>query len=264
MSSPDVLRPLVVKIGGTALAATDTSLDDIAALHREGYPVVVVHGGGVVISQWMQRSGSIPRFVRGLRVTDAATLEVVVAVLAGLVNKQVVASLQSKGVKALGLSGADGLLLQARPADPDLGLVGRVVGVDPTPLFACLAHGYLPVVAPVGISVSEDGACQGTLLNINGDTAAGALAKALHASLLVFLTDVEGVLDGSKRLLPRLLPQQARTLVQSGIVAGGMIPKIEACLEALATTPKTVIADGRRPHTLREVVQGALVGTLIG
>lgn len=264
MSSPEVVRPLVVKIGGAALAATDTSLDDIVTLHREGHPVVVVHGGGVVISQWMQRSGALPRFVRGLRVTDPPTLEVVVAVLAGLVNKQVVASLQSKGVKALGLSGADGLLLQAKQADPELGLVGKVVAVDPTPVLNALAQGYLPVVAPVGIGVSEDGACQGILLNINGDTAAGALARALHARILVFLTDVEGVLDGAKRLLPRLLPQQARALLDSGVVAGGMIPKIEACLEALATVPKAVIADGRRPHTLLEVVKGTPLGTRIG
>lgn len=255
---------MVVKIGGAALSTTDTSLDDIVALHREGYPLVLVHGGGTVISQWMQRSGAMPRFVRGLRVTDPPTLEVVVAVLAGLVNKQVVASLQSKGIKAIGLSGADGLLLQAHQADPELGLVGKVVAVDPTPLLSALAQGYLPVVAPVGISVSPSGACQGTLLNINGDTAAGALAKALHARLLVFLTDVEGVLDGAKRLLPRLLPQQARALLDSGVVAGGMIPKIEASLEALATVSKAVIADGRRPHTLLGVVKGEPLGTHIG
>ncbi|GBD11096.1 Acetylglutamate kinase [bacterium HR23] len=264
MSVPATPRPLVVKIGGAALATTDTSLEDIATLHREGIPLVVVHGGGAVISQWMQRSGSMPRFVRGLRVTDPPTLEVVVAVLAGLVNKHLVATLQAKGVKAMGLSGADGLLLQAQQADPELGLVGKVVAVDPTPIHTALSHGYLPVVAPVGIAIGEGGACQGSLLNINGDTAAGALARALHARLLVFLTDVEGVLDGAKRLLPRLLPQQARALVESGVAGGGMIPKIEACLDALATTRKTVIADGRRPHTLLDIVQGKPLGTVIG
>ncbi|MCS7206948.1 MAG: acetylglutamate kinase [Dehalococcoidia bacterium] len=264
MSSAGALRPVVVKIGGAALATTDTSLDDIATLFQQGIPLVVVHGGGVVISQWMQRSGAMPRFIRGLRVTDPPTLEVVVAVLAGLVNKQIVAALQAKGVQTLGLSGADGLLLQAQQADPELGLVGKVVAVNPAPVLGALQQGYLPVVAPIGIGVRADGGCDGLLLNINGDTAAGALAKALHARLLVFLTDVEGVLDGAKRLLPRLLPQQARALMESGVVAGGMIPKIEACLDALATIPKAVIADGRRPHTLVEVVHGASLGTLIG
>lgn len=263
MGSSEKAGPLVVKIGGSALAATDTSLDDIAALHRAGYPVVVVHGGGVLISQWMQRSGTPPRFVRGLRVTDPSTLEVVVAVLGGLVNKRLVASLEARGVQAVGISGADGRLFQARQADPELGLVGEVVAVDPTLVHLSLAQGYVPVIAPFGLAVSEKGETDGTLLNINSDTAAGALTKALHARMLIFLTDVEGVLDGARRLLPRLLPQQARALLEGGVVAGGMIPKVEACLDALATTPITVIADGRRPHALWDIVHGVPLGTLI-
>lgn len=256
--------PLVVKIGGSTLGAHDTTLDDLVHLYRQGTIPVVVHGGGKVISRWMERSGSLPRFVRGLRVTDPATLEVVVAVLTGLVNKDLVAQLQARGARAVGVSGADGGLFQARVMDPELGRVGEVVRVDPAPVLALLARGFLPVVAPVALALGEGDRPEGGLLNINGDTAAGHLARALSASRLIFLTDVEGVLDAARRRIPHLPPAQARAMVERGIATGGMIPKIQACLTALERVPVAHIVDGRQPHALLECLAGRERGTRIG
>ncbi|MBI4337144.1 MAG: acetylglutamate kinase [Chloroflexi bacterium] len=255
--------PIVIKIGGSTLGSGDTTLEDVAALRRRGVLPVIVHGGGKVISQWMERTGAMPRFVRGLRVTDAATLEVVVAVLAGLVNKQLVASLQALGTPAVGLSGADGALFQGRVLDPELGLVGEVATVDPGTVQAMLKLGYVPVVAPVALApVGADvGRRQ---LKIKGVTAAGAQARAQGAQRLLFLTDVDGILDTSRRLIPRLLPEQARALIQSGVVAGGMIPKVEACLYALPRVAFAQIVDGRKPHALQECFDGRLQGTRVG
>ena len=271
MTGPETLTPpaepgagpLVVKIGGSTLGAHDTTLEDLVHLYRQGTLPVVVHGGGKVISRWMERTGSLPRFVRGLRVTDPATLEVVVAVLTGLVNKDLVAQLQARGVRAVGVSGADGGLFQARVMEPELGRVGEVVRVDPAPVLALLSRGFLPVVAPVALAVDEEGRPEGGLLNINGDTAAGHLARALSASRLVFLTDVEGVLDASRRVIPHLPPARARAMVERGIATGGMIPKLQACLTALDRVPVAHIVDGRRPHALLECLAGREMGTRI-
>ena len=253
---------LVVKIGGSTLGSGDTTMEDLVALQRQGLNPVVVHGGGSVISQWMQRSHTLPRFVRGLRVTDAATLEVVVAVLAGLVNKQLVATIQALGGRAIGLSGVDGGLLQASVVSEELGFVGEVVRVCPEPIYHALDLGYIPVVAPVAIK-ELNGSPEPIMLNINGDTAAGALAGALEADRLIFLTDVEGIMDGSRRLIPRLSPKQAQSLIAGGVVSGGMIPKVEACLHALPRVTSTHIIDGRKPGALAECLGPAPVGTRI-
>ena len=263
MSPEQSQRPIVVKIGGSTLGSADTTLEDLVALQGQGIPLAVVHGGGKVISQWMERFGAQPRFIRGLRVTDQETLELVVAVLAGLVNKQLVASLQALGGKAVGLSGVDGGTLQAVAASPDLGLVGEVTQVQSELVEQTLKAGSIPVVAPVALQ-RLDGAPKGVILNINGDTAAGALASALGAERLIFLTDVEGIMDGSRRIIPRLLPEQGRALIAGGVVSGGMIPKVEACLQALPRVAMTRIIDGRRPHALRESLSKAEFGTQIG
>ncbi len=253
----------VVKIGGSTLGNHDTTLEDLVTLQRQGRQVVVVHGGGKTISEWMERQGLYPSFVRGLRVTDAPSLEVVTAVLAGLLNKDLVASLIALGGRAVGLSGADGGMLQARIQDPELGLVGEVTRVEAGPLEVLLRANYLPVVAPLALHHGDGSAPASALLNINGDTAAGELAVTLRAQSLVFLTDVEGVLDGSQRLIRRLTRRQARDLIASGIAAGGMIPKLEACVRALGTVEETCIVDGRRPHALLETVDGKEIGTRI-
>ncbi|HYM15071.1 MAG TPA: acetylglutamate kinase [Dehalococcoidia bacterium] len=257
---PDSAAVTVVKLGGSTLGQHDTSLRDIAAARRDGRQIVVVHGGGATVSDWLQRAGLEPRFVRGLRVTDAAALEIVVAVLAGLVNKQLVADLAALGAPAAGLSGADGLLLQARPHAADLGFVGTIHHVDPRPLRDLLDRGYLPVVAP--IAIEAEGA-HAQLLNTNADTAAGEIAAALAAERLIFLTDVEGVLDGDRHLLGHLDAAEAAALIASGVASGGMIPKLEAAVRAAVVGCATRIVNGRAEGVLARVLAGGGGGTAV-
>jgi acetylglutamate kinase len=253
-------RPIVVKLGGSTLGAHDTSLGDIAAARREGREVVVVHGGGAAVSEWLARAGVEPRFERGLRVTDAATLDVVVAVLAGIVNKQLVAQLAALGAPAVGLSGADGMIVQARRYSDELGFVGRIERVNPFPLEELIRLGHLPVIAPIALEI-ESGRAQ--LLNTNADTAAGEIAAALGAEQLIFLTDVAGVLDTSKRLLTNLNAAEVRALIASGVAEGGMVPKLEAAVRASAAGCATRIVDGTADGALAAVLRGDDLGTTI-
>lgn len=246
-------RPVVVKIGGSTLGAHDTSLADVARLAAGGRPVVVVHGGGKAITDWLGRLGAPTRFVRGLRVTDGSSIEVVAGVLAGMVNTQLVAELGRAGATAIGLTGVDGRMLVVDQADPELGYVGEIVSVDPLPLTLALQAGAVPVVAPIGL-----GRADGARYNLNADTAAGALAAALGAERLVFLTDVEGVRGADGSLLRELTGDEARRLIADGVIASGMIPKVEACLAAGEAT----IADGRQAGALDRALRDE-VGTRV-
>jgi acetylglutamate kinase len=250
---------VVVKIGGSTLGSNDTTLLDLVALQRQGVRPVVVHGGGKVITKWLEKQGIRPKFIRGLRVTDSDTLDVVAAVLTGLVNKSLVLGINGFGGKAVGLSGVDGGMLQATAHSPELGHVGRVTTVDPSTILDLLKSGCIPVIAPVAMN-ADPGSVPG-MLNINADLAAGEIAAALGAERLLMLTDVPGVLDSSKRLIPRLTRRQAKGLMTSRIVVGGMIPKLEACLKALSSDVSTAhIVDGRRPHVLLDSLLGAKSG----
>jgi acetylglutamate kinase len=260
VTTPPEARPTVIKLGGSTLGARDTSLRDIADARRAGHEIVVVHGGGAAISAWLKRTGVAARFERGLRVTDAATLEVVVAVLAGVVNKQLVAELGALGAPAIGLSGADSMILQARRYDEALGFVGRIARVNPFPVEELLRLGYLPVIAPIAV---EADAAAPQLLNTNADTAAGELAAALHAERLVFLTDVEGVLNAERRLVPQLNAAQAAAMIESGVAAGGMIPKLEAATRAASAGCTTRIVDGTQAGALSRVLAGEAGGTTV-
>ena len=243
----------VIKIGGSTLGNHDTSLDDIAALHAAGRRLVLVHGGGATISEWLERHGIESRFVRGLRVTDAATLDVVVAVLAGLVNKRLVAELLSRGARAVGLSGADAAVLQARRYDPELGFVGEITAVDGGGIRAVVESGAIAVLAPIAVEVTGE-RLQAQLLNVNADTAAGQVAAALRADRLVFLTDVPGVMDASGAVRATLTAAEARELIDGQVAKGGMIPKLEAALVADTAGVATLIADGRTAGTLRALL----------
>lgn len=255
--------PVVVKIGGSTLGSHDTTVRDLVKLQREGVPTVVVHGGGNKVTEWLDRMGIATRFVRGARVTDEETLQVVVAVLAGVVNKELVAAITLGGGKAIGLSGVDGGLIQAKIGSEEMGYVGEVVRVDSGPVNAVLSAGYMPVIGPVGLKSpdSDDNSVQ--LLNINADVAASEIAVALKAGTLVFLTNVPGVKDSEGRTLPRLSPDEARALVESGVIYGGMIPKVEACLRALSSVSTAQIVDGRSPGALLAAVEGRSGGTRI-
>lgn len=252
----------VVKIGGSTLGSHDTTLIDLVELQAKGDRFVVVHGGGKTISEWMEKQGVRPKFVNGLRVTDSRSLDIVVAVLTGLINKSLVASINNIGGRAIGISGADGRIVNAEIADPDLGYVGRVKSINTEPIEAILEAGYMPVIAPVGVHSSSSD--ENMLLNINADTVAGYISSSIHSDRMVFLTDVEGVLDSSKRLISRMTKKQADSLVASHVIDGGMIPKMEACIEALAGGAVSQIIDGRVPGALKDVVSGENLGTRIG
>ena len=258
---------IVVKIGGSTLGEHDTTLRDLVALQKGGANPVVVHGGGKTISDWMAAQNVRPVFRDGLRVTDEASLKIVVAVLAGLINKELVSQIASVGGRAIGLSGADGGMLTARVKDPALGYVGEVTSVDTGAIDAALGAGYIPVIAPVARcapEIPESPEFANSLMNINADTAAGEIAVALSAKRLYFLTDVEGVLDRGNRLISRVTERQAAALTSSGTISGGMIPKIEACVRALQSGGQSHIIDGRMPGALLQSIEGERLGTRIG
>jgi acetylglutamate kinase len=253
---------VVVKIGGSTLGAHDTSLADVAALYREGLSPIVIHGGGAIVTQWMERSGIKAEFFKGLRITDAASLEVVIAVLSGLINKQLVGSLFQFGVQAIGISGADGNLLSGDSDNPELGLVASHLDVNPEPITAIVKSGYIPIIAPLALSRSpqSDG---NMFLNVNADTAAGSIAAALHASRLVFLTDVDGVLGPDGRLIKNLTVKEGEALINSGVIQGGMIPKIRACIHASTYGTSSHMVNGMNPAALLNCINGHITGTSV-
>ena len=251
---------LVLKVGG-GIGGIEGALADLpAVLADQGYRAALVHGGGPAVTRWMERLDLSVTFKNGLRVTDAATLEVATMVLRGAVNTSLVRALAARGVVAVGLSGVDGGLLRAVPhADPDLGYVGTAGTVQRTLVDAVLDAGMVPVIAPLAL---DD---QYQLRNVNADTVCGALAGALEASVTVFLTDVPGVLDGKGHLQPVLDAAKIATMIASGEIAGGMLPKVHACLDALRYGARAVwIADGRASGVLASIIAGETThGTII-
>ena len=256
-------KVIVVKIGGATLGSRDTTIEDIVSLQQQGRLLVVVHGGGRLVTEWLSKRGISTRFVHGERVTDKATLEMVTAVLAGLANKEIVAAINSLGGRAIGISGVDGGLIQSRIEDIELGYVGVVVKVDTAPLEALLQAGYIPVISPLSLHSFDKPKDAPPILNINADPVAGEIAAAIGAERLIFLTDVAGIRDQSGKLLAELSASEAEALVASGVASGGMVPKVKACLRALAGTSTTRIIDGRQPHALLREMEGKGEGTTI-
>ena len=259
-------RRIVVKYGGAAMVHAelrDAVFRDIALLASVGVQPVVVHGGGPEINTWLKRLNIPSEFRDGLRVTDADTMDVVEMVLVGRVNKQIVNGLNRLGANAVGLSGSDGRLVEARPwGDGHHGLVGDVARVNPDVLEPLLARGYVPVISSVAANP------EGESHNINADTVAGELAAALEAEKLVLLTDTPGILrdrDNPDSLIRQLRLSEARQLIHDGVVAGGMTPKTECCIRALAQGVAAAhIVDGRIPHALLlEVFTDAGIGTMV-
>jgi len=256
-------KVIVVKLGGATLGSHDTTIEDMVELQQQGKSLVVVHGGAKVVTEWLSRQGISTRFVEGERVTDEAALEMVTAVLGGLVNKEIVAAINSLGGQAVGISGVDGALIQGRIRDKELGYMGTVVKVNVAPLRVLLQSGYIPVVAPISLHSFDKPDKAPQLLNINGDPVAGEIAAAIGAERLIFLTDVVGICDSSGKLLPQLSPGEAEALVASGVASGGMIPKIKASLRALSGTSTAHIIDGRQPHALLKEIEEGSGGTTI-
>jgi len=253
----------VVKIGGSTFGAQDTTIADIVALQRKDVSLVIVHGGGSLVSEWLSREGTATRFVRGERVTDRATLDVATAVLAGLANKELVAAVNNAGGRAVGISGVDGALVRAQVKNEEIGYVGAVDKIDAALLETLLGDGFIPFVSPISLNATGDTSVP-QMLNVNGDVIAGEIAAAIGADKLIFLTDVPGIRDESGKLLPDLAAGEVGALVDSGVASGGMIPKINACLRALGGgTTITRIIDGRQPHALLSELEGHGAGTTI-
>ena len=266
---------IVVKYGGHAMGEQDLAEGfgrDIALLKQVGINPVIVHGGGPQINAMLKRLAIQSTFIDGLRVTDSAMVEVVEMVLAGTVNKHVAGLITKAGAMAVGICGKDGGLIRARKLtrtvrDPgshieralDLGFVGEPVSVDVSVIHALTGAGLIPVIAPVGMG--DDG----QTYNINADTVAGAIAAALGAQRMLMLTDVPGVLDAEKKLMPELTITQIEALIASGVISGGMIPKVETCMDAVRGGVKAaVIMDGKQPHAcLLEMFLQHGIGTLI-
>ena len=259
-------KTIVVKYGGNAMISEELRqavISDIILLHLVGIQVVVVHGGGPEISAMLKKIGKESRFVDGLRYTDDETMEVVQQVLCGKVNKDLVATLNAVGGRAVGLCGMDAGLFQAKKLDEKYGLVGEMVQVDPAIVNDALSDGYIPVVSTVAQGVDGE-----TAYTINADTAAAKLAVALGAEKLILLTDVRGLLRDPKdesTLLPVVELSKVPGLIKDGVIQGGMIPKVDCCVEAVRSgVENAVILDGRIPHSiLIELLSNEGIGTML-
>ncbi len=255
---------VVVKYGGNAMVNAQLKeqvMEDIVLLTLVGVKVVLVHGGGPEISETMKAVGKEPKFVDGLRVTDKETVDIVQMVLAGKVNKSLVNLLELKGGNAMGISGIDGRLVQCKLKKPELGYVGAITKINIAPVTDLLEKGYIPVVSTVGCDE------EGNIYNINGDTAAGWIAGALNAEDLIMMTDIDGILrdkDDPSTLIPEITLGQAKQLYDVGVISGGMIPKVDCCIEAIHHgVKKVIIMDGRVPHSiLMEILTDEGAGTM--
>lgn len=247
---------VVVKLGGTTLADQRQVLAEVAKVARKR-PVILVHGGGKRMTEWLERLGVTTRFVNGLRVTDPAALEVAAAVLRGVVNSELVAALRDAGCDAVGLSGVDGGLLIGQRI-PDVGLVATVVGVRRDLLDSLMVGGQVPVVAPLARDE------EGVVCNVNADDAAAGLAAGMGARQLVLLTDVDGIRDASGSKLDSITVAQAESLIADGTIRGGMVPKVKAALAAVAWEgAEAIIADGSAPDALVRALEDPTFGTRV-
>jgi len=258
-------KTVVVKYGGNAMINPQLKqqvMEDIVLLWLIGVKIVLIHGGGPEISETMKRLGKQAKFVDGLRVTDKETVDIVQMVLAGKVNKDLVNLIQMKGGHAVGLSGIDGGILEATTKNEALGFVGEITKVRTQPINDLLEKNYIPVIS----TVASDR--QGNTFNINGDTAAARIAGALQAERLIMMTDIAGILmdkDDPRTLIPHVTVSEAKKLYESGVISGGMIPKVDCCIEALERgVENVVIMDGRVPHSiLMELLTDEGAGTMV-
>lgn len=256
---------VVVKYGGNAMINEDLKkqvMEDIVLLSLVGVKVVLVHGGGPEISEMMDLVGKKPEFIDGLRVTDKETVDIVQMVLAGKVNKTLVNLLEMKGGKAMGISGMDGRLIEAKIRDPKLGYVGTITNVNIEPVIDLLENNYIPVISTLGCDK------EGNIYNINGDTAAAFIAGALGAERLIMMTDIAGILrdkDDPSTLISNVTLKEAELLFDEGIISGGMIPKVNCCIDAIHKgVKKVIIMDGRVPHSiLMEILTNEGAGTMV-
>lgn len=256
---------VVVKYGGNAMineTLKEQVMEDIVLLWLIGVRIVLVHGGGPEISDTMKKLGKQAEFVNGLRVTDRETVDIVQMVLAGKVNKTLVNLLEMNGGRAMGICGIDGCLIEAKMKNPDLGYVGEITNINISPVVDLLEKGYIPVISTLGCDR------EGNAYNINGDTAAAYIAGALNAERLIMMTDIAGLLrdkDDPDTLIPNVTVAEANELKKTGVISGGMIPKIDCCIDAIkAGVRNVIIMDGRVPHSiLMELLTDEGAGTMV-
>ena len=256
---------VVVKYGGNAMVNEEIKqhvMEDMVLLHLVGVKVVLVHGGGPEINDLMNKLGKKAEFVNGLRVTDKETVDIVQMVLAGKVNKTLVNLIEKHGGKAMGISGMDGSLIEAKIKNQQLGYVGDITNINIQPVFDLLEKGYIPVISTLGCDKD------GNTYNINGDTAAARIAGALNAERLIMMTDIAGVLkekDDPTTLIPKITVKEASKLFDEGVISGGMIPKVDCCIDAINHgVKKVIIMDGRVPHSiLMEILTNEGAGTMV-
>jgi len=248
----------VIKIGGSTLGTGDSTYKDILNLFKKGWKFVIIHGGGKEISNWINKQGIEPQFVDGLRVTDEKTLEVAIAVLSGKINSEIVTEFQNLGINAVGISGSSGII-EAKRKDDKLGFVGEITNCNINLLNNLIDNGFLPIISP--LAIAND--LKNQIYNINADTAAGFIAKSLQADNIIFQTDVPGVFDSTRRVIPQMTKNQALELINTGIVQGGMIPKIKACINALESVNSGRIIDGRNSGALLRAFTNGNIGTRI-
>jgi len=257
-------KVLVIKYGGNAMQSEELKkavMSDVVLLSLIGIKIVLIHGGGPEITDMLSKVGKKSEFVNGLRVTDKETADIVQMVLSGKVNKSLVSLIENSGGKAIGICGCDGKMIQAKPQNPELGFVGKITDIDIKPINDLLELGYIPVVSTVGC---DD---EGNIYNINADTAASRIAGKLKAESFISMTDIPGVLrdkDDESTLITTVRTEEAPELIKQGIISGGMIPKINCCIEAINMGVKKVfIIDGRVPHSiLIEVLTDEGIGTM--
>ncbi len=256
---------VVIKYGGNAMINEELKqqvMEDVILLSLVGVKVVLIHGGGPEITEALNKNGKKTEFVDGLRVTDKETAEIVQMVLSGKINKSLVNLLGSKGGKAIGVSGVDAHIIEARVKDERLGFVGEITSVNVQPIIDMLEHGYIPVVSTVGCDK------EGNVYNINADTAAAFIAGGMKAERLISMTDIAGILkdkDDPKSLIPNITIKEAYKLFEDGTVSGGMIPKVQCCIDAIHKgVEKVIIMDGRVPHSLLiELLTDEGAGTMV-
>lgn len=256
---------IVIKYGGNAMISQELReavMGDLVLLSLIGIKVVLVHGGGPEITDMLNKIGKKSEFVNGLRVTDKETADIVLMVLSGKINKSLVNLLQNKGGRAIGLCGTDGHLIEAKPLSADLGFVGEITNINPAPILDMLEKGYIPVVSTVGCDK------EGNIYNINADTAAARIAGTLKAESLITMTDIAGLMldkDDPSTLISKMNISEAPNLMKQGVISGGMIPKVECCIEAIRRGVNRVfIIDGRIPHSiLIEVLTDEGIGTML-
>ena len=257
--SPSSLN--VIKIGGSTINDWDKNLAQLNQVLNMGQSIIIVHGGGKTVSEWGSKLGIRPEFVKGLRKTDKNTLEVAISILSGLVNSKLVSYLNSRKINAVGVSGLSGNMIKASVSNQELGLVGDIKTINTDLIQNLINNNFVPVISPLGINQKPNDIDE-SILNINADFVASGIARTLKANKLIYQTDVDGIKDEKGRVIPKMTLDQAKNLIYSGIVVGGMVPKLQSCIDSMQGVDRSHIINGSG-NTLIDIFKGKRVGTEI-